>query len=214
MINLLSTQPLPALPARRQRQLPRHHGTSTHHIKGFHPPANLSPCKQPEFDVRPHFVTCLDQRLALNAPHLHVMSQRMLPVEDDWLWYYPYANYFVSSFIFSGWQRLVALYLNTELGGVDWLLWRPPSQDFIREPIRVRASSQSFCDATTPYLWILDDWIKGCHIIFARLALMNLRLLPVSGSLKFSSAGSERLHMLCQQLCFLRLSHVPCSITS
>ena len=25
--------------------------SSAHYIKGFHPPANLSPCKQPEFDV-------------------------------------------------------------------------------------------------------------------------------------------------------------------
>ena len=56
--------------------------SSAHHIKGFHPRANLSPCKQPEFDVRPHLVKCLDQRsphhhsgLAINAPHLHVMSQ-------------------------------------------------------------------------------------------------------------------------------------------
>ena len=88
--------------------------SSAHHIEGFHPRANLSPCKQPEFDVRPHFVKCLDQRsphhlsgLAINAPHLHVMSQRMLPIsgslssaEDDWLRCYPCADRFVSSFIF------------------------------------------------------------------------------------------------------------------
>ena len=101
MINLLSTQPLLALSARRQRQLSRYHDTSIHHIKGFYSLVNLSSCKQLEFDVRSHFVIYLNQRLTLNASHLHIMSQRILPVEDDWLWYYSYVDYFVSSFIFS-----------------------------------------------------------------------------------------------------------------
>ena len=44
--------------------------------------------------------------------------------------------------------------------------------------------------------------------------------IPVWGSLKFSSADGERLHVrrsLCQQFCFLRprgLSRVPCFITT
>ena len=39
--------------------------SSAHHIEGFHPRANLSPCKQPDFDVQPHFIKCVDQR----SPH-------------------------------------------------------------------------------------------------------------------------------------------------
>lgn len=103
--------------------MPRHLSTnmegliglsSAHHIEGFHPRANLSPCKQSEVDVRLYFIKCLDQRsayhlsgLAVNVPHLHIMSQRMLPVsgslssaQDDWLRCYPCADRFVSSFIF------------------------------------------------------------------------------------------------------------------
>ena len=95
---------LPAAFSRGQRHLSTNMegligSSSAHYIEGFHPQANLSPCKQLEFDVRPHFIKCLDQRsshyisgLAVKAPHLHVMSQRMLPVsgslssaEDDWL---------------------------------------------------------------------------------------------------------------------------------
>ena len=37
--------------------------SSAHYIEGFHPRANLSPCKQSEFDVRPHFIRCLDQKV-------------------------------------------------------------------------------------------------------------------------------------------------------
>ena len=122
LLNLRMLPNLLAVFSRGQRQVPRHLSTkmegligssSAHHIEGFHPRANLSPCKQPEFDVQPHFIKCLDQRsphhlssLAVNAPHLHVMSQRMLPVsgslssaEDDWLRCYPCADRFVSSFI-------------------------------------------------------------------------------------------------------------------
>ena len=64
--------------------------SSAHYIEGFHPRANLSPCKQSEFDVRPQFIKCLEQRsshhisgLAVKALYLHVMSQRMLPVSGS-----------------------------------------------------------------------------------------------------------------------------------
>ena len=52
-------------------------------------------------------VTTSSSGSAVKAPHLHVMSQRMLPVsgslssaEDDWLRCYPCADRFVSNSIF------------------------------------------------------------------------------------------------------------------
>ena len=85
--------------SRGQRQVPRHLSTnmevligssSAHHIEGFHPRANLSPCKYLEFNVRLDFIKYLNQRsphhllgLAVNAPHLHIISHRILPVSGS-----------------------------------------------------------------------------------------------------------------------------------